>query len=128
MLSTMPGKTDLSQQSKRSSAGFSGLPPIDPIRCTSSLRRSSTLTGEDQVQIPTQSHQVCSQVEGAVLTIVQHIPAEQQMETAAAEMLVQLLEERLRRRVACQAAIKLRRRNGVEGDIPSKPGCLRFSA
>ena len=35
-------------------------------------------------------------VEGAVLTIVQHIPAEQQMETAA--MLVQLLEERLRAR------------------------------
>jgi hypothetical protein len=35
-------------------------------------------------------------VEGAVLTIVQQIPAEQQMETAA--MLVQLLEERLKAR------------------------------
>ena len=35
-------------------------------------------------------------VEGAVLTIVQHIPAEQQMETAA--MLIQLLEERLKAR------------------------------
>ena len=35
-------------------------------------------------------------VEGAVLTIVQHIPAEQQMETAAT--LVQLLEERLNAR------------------------------
>jgi len=33
---------------------------------------------------------------GAVLTIVQHIPAEQQMETAAT--LVQLLEERLKAR------------------------------
>lgn len=33
-------------------------------------------------------------VEGAVLTIVQHIPAEQQMETAAT--LVQLLGERLK--------------------------------
>jgi hypothetical protein len=35
-------------------------------------------------------------IEGAVLTIVQHIPAEQQTETA--EMLVQLLEERLKAR------------------------------
>jgi hypothetical protein len=35
-------------------------------------------------------------VEGAVLTVVRHIPAEQQAETAA--MLVQLLEERLRAR------------------------------
>jgi hypothetical protein len=35
-------------------------------------------------------------VEGAVLTIVQHIPAEQQTETAA--LLVRLLEERLRAR------------------------------
>jgi hypothetical protein len=35
-------------------------------------------------------------IEGAVLTVVQHIPAEQQTETA--EMLVQLLEERLKAR------------------------------
>ena len=35
-------------------------------------------------------------VEGAVLTVVQHIPVEQQTETAA--MLVQLLEERLKAR------------------------------
>jgi hypothetical protein len=35
-------------------------------------------------------------VEGAVLTIVQHIPAEQQKETAAT--LVRLLEERLKAR------------------------------
>lgn len=35
-------------------------------------------------------------VEGAVLTIVQHIPAEQQMETAVT--LVRLLEERLKAR------------------------------
>lgn len=35
-------------------------------------------------------------VEGAVLTVAQHIPAEQQTETAA--MLVQLLEERLKAR------------------------------
>ncbi|MFL5289526.1 MAG: hypothetical protein ACJ8AW_53355 [Rhodopila sp.] len=35
-------------------------------------------------------------VEGAVLTVVQHIPAEQQTETAV--MLVQLLEERLKAR------------------------------
>jgi hypothetical protein len=35
-------------------------------------------------------------IEGAVLTVVQQIPAEQQAETAA--MLVQLLEERLKAR------------------------------
>jgi len=35
-------------------------------------------------------------IEGAVLTVVQHIPAEQQTETA--EMLVHLLEERLKTR------------------------------
>jgi hypothetical protein len=44
-------------------------------------------------------------VEGAVLTVSQHVPAEQQAETAA--MLVQLLEERLKAR-------------GISRDDPSR--------
>jgi hypothetical protein len=55
------------------------------------LAQTISLTGE----IGADPYAVLGElVEGAVLTIAQHIPAEQQTETAA--LLVQLLEERLK--------------------------------